>query len=265
MSRRGHRVFQALLLSIGLTGAPGALAVVLPDFSGSAGCTGAPTAGSTPGNATCQVDFSPLLSDQSASFNLAGLGNSVLATVNTSGFSTPPFSGGFSADASASLQYYVAVIGPPGGIAAVRIQAQGSTAASGDSASAIADLSLDGGAVFKFGCSRAGVAGACIDLGSPPGQPIVPSSSWVLNAVFASAVDEVHIVSMGTDAQVGNNGSATAFVDPFFEIDPSTPNAELYSLVFSTGVGPGVPLFAPEPGMVTLIALGVTLALRGRH
>jgi hypothetical protein len=52
---------------------------------------------------------------------------------------------------------------------------------------------------------------------------------------------------------------ADAFADPFIYIDPSFPNASLYSIVVSSGVGnvPLAPAPVPEPASAVLFAMGV--------
>ena len=52
-------------------------------------------------------------------------------------------------------------------------------------------------------------------------------------------------------------GSAYAYADPYIYIDPSTPNASLYSIVVSPGIG-NVPLGStPEPSSLMLLGTGV--------
>jgi hypothetical protein len=53
-------------------------------------------------------------------------------------------------------------------------------------------------------------------------------------------------------------GSASAFIDPSIYVDPNFPNAALYSVILSPGVGNPAPASVPEP--MTLVLVGVGLA-----
>ena len=61
--------------------------------------------------------------------------------------------------------------------------------------------------------------------------------------------------------------SATAFADPYIFIDPSFPNANLYSIVVSDGVNnsPFASAPAPEPASAALFALGVLFCAAARR
>ena len=50
--------------------------------------------------------------------------------------------------------------------------------------------------------------------------------------------------------------SLTAYIDPYFSIDPSTPNAGQYSIVTSSGIGNSLPGAVPEPSTWALMLLG---------
>jgi hypothetical protein len=56
--------------------------------------------------------------------------------------------------------------------------------------------------------------------------------------------------------------SGYAYVDPYFYIDPSTPDASAYSITLSDGVGNGLQ-GVPEPGAWALMLTGVGVAGAG--
>jgi hypothetical protein len=69
----------------------------------------------------------------------------------------------------------------------------------------------------------------------------------------------------GSGAQFDEFGSA--FVDPFIYIDPAFPDASLYSVIVSPGVGNGAPApgQVPEPATLCLVGMGIgVLRLRRR-
>ena len=75
-------------------------------------------------------------------------------------------------------------------------------------------------------------------------------------------------VEIGAIASAGGpSGHGQASIDPYITIDPSTPNASLYTLVFSPGIGNGPPSApaVPEPSTWAMILLGFAgLAFAGR-
>lgn len=93
----------------------------------------------------------------------------------------------------------------------------------------------------------------------PPGNgqfaesDIVPFAANTLYTVrvFANAQAITRVVNGPNN----DGGSADAFADPTFSIDPMTPNAAAYSIVFSPGVGNTAPV--PEPQTWALFACGL--------
>jgi len=61
--------------------------------------------------------------------------------------------------------------------------------------------------------------------------------------------------------------SASAFIDPYIYVDPSFPNAALYSVIVSPGVTNALPGSAPEPATLPLLgcAIGTLSLLRRRY
>ncbi|HEY1327136.1 MAG TPA: hypothetical protein VGI14_09375 [Casimicrobiaceae bacterium] len=150
--------------------------------------------------------------------------------------------------AVASLDYFFGVTGPPG-VVKVDVGASGDTDAAGGSGVASAVLILDRQVVAN-GCSDAGASNCA--AGGPP----IPAT-WIFSAEYPVATNTAHEVAISAFASVGIHGHAGASVDPFLFIDPSTPNAEQYRLIFSDGIGPGTPpAAAPEPPTVALLIAG---------
>lgn len=93
----------------------------------------------------------------------------------------------------------------------------------------------------------------------PPGNgqfaenDIVPFAANTLYTVrvFANASAITRVVNGPNQG----GGSADAFADPTFSIDPMTPNAAAYSFVFSDGIGNTAPV--PEPQAWALFACGL--------
>jgi len=57
-----------------------------------------------------------------------------------------------------------------------------------------------------------------------------------------------------------SGGTASAFVDPLIEVDPSFPNANLYTVTLSDGVANGIPSSSsttPEPAPIALLGVGL--------
>jgi hypothetical protein len=88
------------------------------------------------------------------------------------------------------------------------------------------------------------------------------------NATSGAAGEFVNLTAeayaAGTGAQFDE--FASAFVDPFIYIDPAFPDASLYSIVVSPGVGNGPLAAVPEPATLWLVAmaLGTLLLSPGR-
>ena len=68
------------------------------------------------------------------------------------------------------------------------------------------------------------------------------------------------IVHLETVANLGGSLAAQAFADPYFQIDPSIPNADQYHITFSEGVG-NAPAPVPVPEPTSLALLGTALVV----
>jgi hypothetical protein len=100
-------------------------------------------------------------------------------------------------------------------------------------------------------------------------QPAPSSGIFVENEIVPFAANTAYTIKLYANASAfaqvvsGGNalqGSASAFVDPHFTIDPMTPDAAAYSIFLSTGIGNATPV--PEPASITLLAAGL-IALSG--
>lgn len=81
------------------------------------------------------------------------------------------------------------------------------------------------------------------------------SDTFSVQAVSGSTLDSVTLYAMAqAPVTRASNESAMAFADPYIYIDPSFPNASLYSIVVSPGVA-NVPV--PEPGVAGLLGAGL--------
>jgi hypothetical protein len=94
------------------------------------------------------------------------------------------------------------------------------------------------------------------------------SFSGVLSATAASGtIDTVHLeIEAATQALPLLGGiTSSASADDFITIDPSAPGASNYSIVVSPGVGNAIPTAAPEPGSLSLGAIGMGAIVAARR
>lgn len=86
--------------------------------------------------------------------------------------------------------------------------------------------------------------------------------SWSGTFSVPMLVGDVATVELNTQVSLwegapGAVGSAYAYADPYIYVDPNDPNASLYSIVVSPGIG-NVPLgTTPEPSSLTLLSSGI--------
>jgi hypothetical protein len=88
------------------------------------------------------------------------------------------------------------------------------------------------------------------------------SNSITLDTTVHVDSGDLLSVGLGAYAALQNSLLVGAFVDPFFEIDPSFPSADEYSISLSLGIGNPVPTGVPEPPSVSLIGAAL-IALCG--
>ena len=88
------------------------------------------------------------------------------------------------------------------------------------------------------------------------------SNTWVGTFTVPMLVGDVASIDMNTlvslwEGAPGASGSAIAYADPYIYIDPNTPNAGLYGIVVSPGVGNSPLGSTPEPSSLMLLGSGV--------
>jgi hypothetical protein len=85
------------------------------------------------------------------------------------------------------------------------------------------------------------------------------SESITINTVSKVNSHDIITVTMDAGLTLGSAKAAQALVDPYFQIDPSFPFANQFSISVSPGIGNTVPTSVPEPSAVILIMTGTTL------
>jgi hypothetical protein len=232
----------ALLTASNATAQTAPVAVPVRTFS--AACTGSiPLAGSTPMFQHCKDDRATTSGESLGKVDLgANLVYSSASFVSDSGAS---FTSG------ASLVYYVFVLGPAastGLLVPLNVASEAVATASGP---AIAQALVEyNGGVLGDACSAPQNPAYC-----PPGS----SSSF---SHYGTTIDNVRAVvnvpqkvTLISGAIASGGGIAIATADPYFTIDPSTPNAGQYTLAFSEGVVNALPSgMVPEPSTFVLLA-----------
>jgi hypothetical protein len=240
----------ALLIGLSLPTlacAPAASAyTVLPGASASVSC--APPLTGPASDFHCESGFSGMGDRGYITFSTSA---TVIPRKQSAGADASESGPGGAVTGSGSLTYSVQA-NLPAGVAPgpVALDIYTNAVASGREAAAL--LAVDGTDV-AYAC--AGVL--CGSPGDTPG-------GWRLRksevGSYTGAPLELMIYAGATADSLG--GSA-AFIDPYVVVDPSTPNASLYTLVFSAGIdntplagmGGGV----PEPASWALLLAGVAL------
>ncbi len=180
------------------------------------------------------------------------------------GFDSAEFSGG---KVHVVLEYFMEILGPGSGLAPLNIVgAGGVTSFNGGVGSAQLDVVTPG---IEYSAAVVSNNGHLFTSATNGLQLIVPDgSSFGINGIMdfpINTVIDVHLTAIAdSDIEFGPS-AASALIDPQFSIDKSFPNANLYSIVTSAGIGNGG---VPEPSAWAMLLLGfATLggALRRRR
>jgi PEP-CTERM motif len=202
--------------------------------------------------------------------SISGPSQSSMASATLTGSPIPMVSahanaGIDSAVAAAQIVYYMEITGglgtPP---VTLDVFASGFASASGGGAAAGGALEIQDSSSLAIvadwtTCANTISAASCSGL---------PLSFNLLGAPVALSANTLYAVNITASGSVGGclsppcalqTGDAQAFTDPWFMIDPSTPDLSLYSLDFSAGIG-NTPLApVPEPGTWALLVGGIAM------
>jgi hypothetical protein len=177
----------------------------------------------------------------------------------------PPFSkssgssSNYSLFVNATLTYSVEVVGP-GQTVSLDFKAMATGSSGGGSfayADTVGEFRFADGSYQVFG-KTCTVTLYCLPVGSAP-----VGNGEIEGAVLASTEVPFSVV-LTTQIHATPGGSSSAFIDPYFSIDPSTPDAKDYQIFLSAGVenvGPsGAVPEMPTWAMMLLGLAGLGLA-----
>jgi hypothetical protein len=179
---------------------------------------------------------------------------SISISVQTSGVSNDD---SIVAVPQAELDYYFTVIGPgPGAIVDFTSNARLTYPVAPNTEGSVA-LSVDGASWF----AQVQVSDAFgVYYNSEPPPPGFDPNSFTLQGGIYATTDQNYEVKMSASVVVEatDQGPATmnAYIDPHLFIDPSTPNADQYSIVTSLGIGNALPSSVPEPSTWAMMLVG---------
>jgi hypothetical protein len=166
-----------------------------------------------------------------------------------------PSNGPFGSFATATLSYHFQVVGGnPGDIVPIRIQTSLHTDSSPQSIAT---------ATLTFGTAAVGNLTPPLTVCSGPASPLLGCigfqgySGAVKTQTRSGSVDDFVALRVTASAVATRSSDewALATADPYIFVDPDFPDANLYGVVVSPGVGNAAPV--PEPG--TLSLLGTSL------
>lgn len=178
-----------------------------------------------------------------------GLNQYVSASINlTAGGSNSPGSGHIGGSASADLYYSLRILGPTTSVPVI-VGANGGATISDPLQVIDTTLTsfflINNGLFLKAGDSEEKFNSQDID-----------GFSWSLNKTITFQTNTVYNIDLKTlvltNIYFGYTANLSAFVDPSFTIDPSTPNANQYVIEFS----PGITNAVPEPSTWVMMILG---------
>jgi hypothetical protein len=170
----------------------------------------------------------------------------------------PPFSessGSSSNDSlfvNATLTYSVEVVGP-GQTVSLDFNAIANSSSRGGSfayAETVGEFGFADGSYQVFG-KTCTVMLYCLSVGGAPGD------NGNTNGAVLASTDVPFSVLLFTQIHATPGGSSSAFIDPYFSIDPSTPDAQDYQIFLSAGVENIGPAGAvPEPSTWVMMLIG---------
>ena len=243
-SLRAVLLLSGILAAVGLNGLATGLPIALPGYTLSVSCSGAIPI-TTPSSARCSENVGGV---SGFSSGVAHTGPPPNLGAHAQ-FDNPIGTGG-SFVGQANLDYWFQVVGPPHTFVGVIIDSLLQASTSGE-AQAGANLQFNG-ATFGIAC-----------FGSPFACGSLPASDQVSKTVIVST-DFQNEIRIAAIAVADSGGEADASADPFLRIDPSTPNADLFTLVFSAGIinEPSTPPGGvPEPSILVLLIVGLASLL----
>ncbi len=211
----------------------GAFALLAADRVTSAATTLPPSSGDAACASGTLVSTDPCSFGGASAFTVGAPFATAEATVT----GTPPFTPG----ANSALTYYYTVDGPDNGPIEIGVGTNLLTSAGPDN-TAFASLSTSQGTnvcadTHEGLCGGSQFDGAFIEM-DEPGQ-----------------VYSVHLEAVASVGIFG--GSAFASADPFFFVEPTNPNADLYSIRVSDGIANAAPSTGvPEPATWAMLLLG---------
>ena len=183
----------------------------------------------------------------------------------TASVSVDPSSDAITASALEQLVYYIQINGPVGFVP-LKVLAHGSLSSTlnkNSSAFSQVDLGIGGG-TFGYVSAQGGVV-----LGSS-GPGLLPGfspSAFTLSGTLSEYTNQPITVIMFIEASAQGPSAAaaaTAYLDPYFFIDPSFANANLYTITTSSGIGnsPVNPVPEPSTWLISLLGLSALVLIR---
>ena len=187
------------------------------------------------------------------------IGGSVSATLAGSGLPGPSISASasgvgkdfeFFASIEYTLDYYVEIVGPPG-LVTVGVNSTGRATASVENPT----YTASGTATVQI----FGYAGSLVTDTASADAPTTPSDSFNLSTTIQESANSEFEVILDVDASVMTSvgkASGYGFVDPYFFIPISDPNASDYTILTSNGIGNSPVPEVPEPSTWAMMLLG---------
>lgn len=166
-----------------------------------------------------------------------------------------------SATADAQLLYNIQITCTVGNVCAtaVPIGSKGVgfvSTSTGPTASSSVKLEVGSNVILSVASSNGVITSSGTGITLPVTGGFAYSDTFMLTSNF------IYTVLMTATADVSTTlgvQSATAYLDPIFFIDPTFPNADIYSILISPGIGNSLPVPEPSEWMMFLIGLAILL------